>query len=736
MNIGDKEPERLGNQSIISITEYEEAVESIIATAPSSVTIIGEPGTGKTTRVPTELANRGYSVFVVIPTKMGVHFAHDYIKKKATFRIKQSVKDNMGTAADSKIRYVNSKIAAARSFLYGDESLDEGVESKIVYCTPGHIKKVLLDMNKYVSTYGRKPSALFCDYLIVDEVHLETIDIDMTIRYWTEIKESFPNVKLPVLIKMSATYFSDGLTYKHVSGRRPYNTQIDYFDNVGEFLPDNLRTFNPKPHQVMNFIPDIIIHYLLGAVKRGESGTMLVFLPGITSIKSVEKTLLASSEMKKIGKYEIARSHSSLKTQDPYKLSSGKPDNIRWLIVLSTNICETSITIPGVTYVIDSGFERIAVSGSNDVVTRKTVRISKRSADQRAGRTGRDSHGVVFRCCFKDDYKFFEDKRANEISRLPITTEMLRAMQANINVRKLFFELPVSKLNKIFKDLSDLCCLRKCGDFYNVTEMGDFVSEIPLSVRNAVVLGNWLKLTDDIFPGVVLAVAIESIESVFNGDFSDNLRSTTPLGVILNAFLLFFSKTPTLTPNPDKLRKFATSMNLNADGLVDAFRKIMEILRILGKRGHDIDIFMFDPESAMRFGFPSIKKSYPLLKRDSGAYYTMKGSTIKYSLSTKYLSIGEQYPDEVYAILIVQGEMNSFVVDVWIPSNYVSKNTSVDNYDLDENEIDDDNEIDDKGDDSDDEDDDGNFDDGFDDLDEIVKQAPPVVSEESNDELI
>ena len=213
-------------------------------------------------------------------------------------------------------------------------------------------------MIKYISTCTKKTNIKFCDYLIVDEVHLGTIDIELVIRYWETIKKSFPNIKLPSLIKMSATYESDGVLYEYKKEKVSFATTIDYYNQIFDYLPQNLKTNNRKPYDVVSFMPDLIMIYVELSLEQRSTGTALVFLPGIHDIKTVERKLINLLDNTRIrNQYDIFIAHSSSKPEDLQILNDPKPDRIKWRFVLSTNIAETSITIPDVSYVFDSLLE-------------------------------------------------------------------------------------------------------------------------------------------------------------------------------------------------------------------------------------------------------------------------------------------------------------------------------------------------------------------------------------------
>ena len=566
--------------NVTEINSYEHAAKQIIDRKIKNCVITGEAGTGKTTIIPTFIANEGYTVFVVIPTRLSVKGTYEYLLTTKNVTIKPKVRDSMGTAANSIINYSNSNITILRNILYGTINESKPEDTRLVFCTPGHMKKILLDILKYSSNVGSPPSTSFCSYLIVDEVHLGSMDIDLIILYWNYFKLIYPNASFPSLIKMTASPYNDITIFKYSSLRPKPMAVIDYFDNLND-VPIQFENRNIKYFDIIEYMPSVIKMYIDLAVSRDtdtnyESGIVLVFLPGISQIKYVENEL--KKMLYDIGSYDILYAHSSMKDEDLQNVVSVKPKDKRWRFVLATNIAETSITIPGVTYVFDSLLENYSFSDNNDIISLKMGFISKSSANQRAGRTGRDSNGVVVRFCYENFFNSLDENRQNEINRLSITNEVLKAMNSQIDTTRLFPNL-LKYHPHVFEELQTLNCIEKNKNVYTVTKMGTFVSEIPLSIRYGIFLYNWVKIADP-FPGIVLSVLLEMSNSIFLTNVSENIKSNVPLGTLLNPILKLWTKYPNLNPSRKKIVKFANENNLNVDGIVESIRKIFEIIRI------------------------------------------------------------------------------------------------------------------------------------------------------------
>lgn len=666
---------------------YQKIVDKIREMKPKKCSILGETGTGKTANVPRFLAKHGSIVFVVIPTKTGVRLAHNFIKNNMNIDVSEYIRENLGTAESSIIKYKNRIISKIRNFLNDRETEFIENESQIVWCTPGHIENLFKDFMDYLNRFkGKHVNLKFCEYMIVDEVHTDSKFIEMVINYWENLELAYPGISKPNLIKMSATYETNGLVFQYEPEvESEFGVSLNYLDAGGEeYVADVFKHEKPDFRGIIDEIPNIIMQ-AISVIPEG--GTMLVFLPGKPEIVNVASKLVNYLEgMDMIS--EIIYAHSSLKDDGIKALESVKDNDCLWRFVLSTNICESSVTVPGVNVVISSMIEKRNVSGANEVLRLQTEFISKNSAKQQAGRTGRTCPGMIVRCCLESFYNKLPDKKQSELERLPITNEILKIMSVNIDVRSFFQKKSIFELNKSKKLLTDLCCLKKCGDFYSVTPMGKFVSNLPLACRNATFLANWIMLTEEIFSGIVLAVTIEFTENLFKRDFNQDLVSSYPLGTIYNVIVKYFEKYPGINIKHGNVIKFANAMKIDKDILKDILKKIFEIVRIVSNKV-EVRIHLFDIISLQSFIIECSKKSYIKMYLDPKTNkYTNGDSKDEYSLSNKFLKNNDNYPYVIYGVILTTFGKNKNI-ELWVPEkNMFELPTSLETIDEEEDEDD------------------------------------------------
>ncbi|KAI5186102.1 ATP-dependent RNA helicase DHX36 [Nematocida homosporus] len=210
---------------------------------------------------------------------------------------------------------------------------------------------------------------------------------------------------------------------------------------------------------------------MVGVGRKKNRGVILVFLSGLEDIDDLYKSVSLLSEV------EVLKLHSSLEDAEQKRIFTARSQRIR--VILSTNIAETSLTIPGVRWVIDCGVEKISVSREG-VESLGIVKISKSSADQRAGRAGRTGPGVCYRLYTQNTYQMMDKQAAPEILRTDISAVCLSLIRMDKDPGSFDF-LANPGESAILGSLRELFVLGLIDKEKKITEMGRKVAGFPLS---------------------------------------------------------------------------------------------------------------------------------------------------------------------------------------------------------------------------------------------------------------
>ncbi len=331
------------------------------------------PGAGKSTLLPIALKDetwlKGQKIIMLEPRRLAA--------RSIAMRLSELLGEKVGETVGYRIRFENKV----------------GKNTKIQVVTEGILTRMLHGNNSLEGV----------GLVIFDEFHERNIHSDVALTLCRESQQVLrPDLKIMV---MSATLNIPQLTQSLKapvveSKGRQYPVEIEYAGDQDQFM-----------------IPEMTAHIVFEASKAHEEGDILVFMPGQGEI-----IRCASILKSKISNFLVYPLYGKL----PYnkqKVAILPNKEGKRKVVLATNIAETSLTIEGIKIVVDTGFERVMKWDSKSGLSRlETVHISKDSADQRAGRSGRLGPGVCYRMWSKVTNSRLQEHRTPEILKSDLTS--------------------------------------------------------------------------------------------------------------------------------------------------------------------------------------------------------------------------------------------------------------------------------------------------------------------------
>ncbi|WP_136806291.1 ATP-dependent RNA helicase HrpA [Desulfosediminicola flagellatus] len=300
--------------------------------------------------------------------------------------------------------------------------------------------------------------------IILDEAHERSLNIDFLLGYLKKILPKRPDLKL---IVTSATIDTEAFS-KHFDNAPVINV-------TGRTYPVTVRYCPPEEddssddYNYVEHCADTIVNIF----KNEQPGDILAFLPTEKEIRAC-CALVAKKATGAVVLPMFGRLHSADQRKIFQKHSSTK-------IVISTNVAETSITVPGIRYVVDSGLARMSFYNARAKTTSLPIqRISKASCDQRKGRCGRVGPGICVRLYSDEDYNDREEFTLPEIKRANLAEVILQMISLKLGRPDDFPFLEPPHRNTIRDGYKLLQELGAISPNNTLTETGRFMSSLPI----------------------------------------------------------------------------------------------------------------------------------------------------------------------------------------------------------------------------------------------------------------
>lgn len=404
------------------------------------VVICGETGSGKTTQLPKICLEAGRGRFGLIGHTQPRRLA----ARTVALRVAEELGTSLGQAVGFKVRF-------------NDRTSPEGF---IKVMTDG-ILLAEIQQDRYLSDY---------DTLIIDEAHERSLNIDFLLGYLKWLLPKRSDLKLIITSATIdparfASHFG-GAPIIEVSGRT-HPVEIRYRPLE---LPEADETDKLEQKAILDAVDELW---------NDLPGDVLVFLSGEREIR--ETTDYLQRHLPKT--VEVLPLFSRLSERDQERIFH--PTNTR-RVILATNVAETSLTVPGIRTVIDSGLARISRYSHRSKLQRLPVeRISRASANQRSGRCGRLGPGIAIRLYTEADFLGREQFTDPEILRTNLAAVILQMQALKLgDIRHFpFIERPDERLVRDgLRTLQELNAVDAGG---HITQLGQRLSRFPMDPRLA-----------------------------------------------------------------------------------------------------------------------------------------------------------------------------------------------------------------------------------------------------------
>ncbi|MDN3443627.1 ATP-dependent RNA helicase HrpA [Microbacterium sp. APC 3901] len=421
------------------------------------VIVAGATGSGKTTQLPKICLDLGRE-----------RIAHTQPRRLAARTIAERVAEELQVELGSLVGY---------KVRFTDKVSDE---TRIALMTDGILLNEI-HRDRLLRRY---------DTIIIDEAHERSLNVDFLLGYLVRILPERPDLKVIITSatidpESFARHFAspDGVPAPviEVSGRT-FPVEIRYRAQT-EDAPAGSAAQEAEADEVTAIV------MALRELDREEPGDVLVFLPGEAEIRDAADAVRGAYS-KDRSPTEVLPLYGRLSAAEQHRVfEKSRVAGVRRRVVLATNVAETSLTVPGIRYVIDTGTARISRYSNRSKVQRLPIEaISQASANQRSGRAGRTSDGIAIRLYSEEDFESRAEFTEPEILRTSLASVILQMLSLGFGDITAFPFLtpPDSRGVKAAVDLlTELGAVTGSGDTPRLTRIGRDISRIPIDPRFA-----------------------------------------------------------------------------------------------------------------------------------------------------------------------------------------------------------------------------------------------------------
>ncbi|MCX8727325.1 ATP-dependent RNA helicase HrpA [Gilliamella sp. B2838] len=410
------------------------------------VIIAGETGSGKTTQIPKICLELGLGVKGFIGHTQPRRLA----ARSVANRIAEELSTEIGQLVGYKVRFS-----------------DHVSDNTLIKLMTDGILLAEIQQDKLLLNY---------DTIIIDEAHERSLNIDFILGYLKQLLPKRPDLKVIITsatidVERFSQHFNCAPIIE-VSGRT-YPVEVRYRPQVASRDSDNDNESSNDFQPIVDAIDE------LSAESHGD---ILVFLTGEREIRDLADTLNKLD----LRHTEILPLYARLSASEQNRIFQSHTQR---RIILSTNVAETSLTLPGIKYVIDPGLARISRYSYRTKVQRLPIEpISQASANQRKGRCGRTSDGICIRLYDEQDFLSRPEFTEPEILRTNLASVILQMTALGLGdiAAFPFVQAPDSKyIRDGIRLLEELGAINAHHHQYRLTEIGKILAQLPIDPRLA-----------------------------------------------------------------------------------------------------------------------------------------------------------------------------------------------------------------------------------------------------------
>lgn len=438
----------------LPITEHREHIIELLR-EHQVIVLCGETGSGKSTQLPKMCLAAGFGRERMI--------GHTQPRRLAARSIAARLAEETSTVLGNEIGY---------QVRFGDKTSDR---TRIKLMTDG----ILL------AETGSDPDLRAYDVIIIDEAHERSLNIDFLLGLLRLMMDRRPELRIVIT---SATIDADRFA--------------EHFGSVdaatGELVPAPILRVEGRGYPVeLRYLPwddvsssstrtyDLAAHVIaaIDSLRRDGSGDMLVFLPTERDIRDVSHEV--GGHFKRLGienRVELLPLYARLPQSAQQAIFH--PSGGKQRIIFATNVAESSLTVPGIRYVIDSGTARISRYSVRSKVQRLPVEpVSRASANQRSGRCGRVGPGIAVRLYDVDDFESRDAFTTPEIRRTNLASVVLQSKVLGLGKLENFPLIDPPRVEAIREGFRTLRELGAVDDDGELTEIGWQLGSMPVDPR-------------------------------------------------------------------------------------------------------------------------------------------------------------------------------------------------------------------------------------------------------------